>query len=47
MEKEIKEDVPTNSMGASSSTSGPINTIDPLLFKKKVKGILRRKLMEK
>ena len=27
--------IPTNNMGTSSSDSGPINTIDPLLFKNK------------
>ena len=34
----IKEDtasaVPTNSMGASSTSSGPIQTFDPLLMRK-------------
>lgn len=39
----LKEDAPTNSMGASSSVSGPINTYDPLLkTKKKTKEIVRR-----
>jgi hypothetical protein len=32
----LREDVPMNSMGASSSTSGPIQTYDPLLFRKKL-----------
>jgi hypothetical protein len=41
----IKEDAPTNSMGASSSTSGPINTYDPLLKtrkKKIINDVIRR-----
>jgi hypothetical protein len=37
--KSIMEDgeVPTNAMGASSSTEGPIQTFDPILSKKKMK----------
>lgn len=35
--KNIAEDAPTNCMGASSSTSGPISSYDPLLMKKKKK----------
>ena len=35
------EDAPTNSMGNSSSISGPINTFDPILGKKKVQKRLR------
>ena len=37
---EENEGAPTNSMGASSSTQGPIQTFDPLL---KLKKILKRK----
>lgn len=33
----VTEDAPTNAMGASSSTSGPIQTYDPMLGKKKKK----------
>lgn len=33
----VQEEAPTNSMGTSSSTSGPINTYDPLLKTKKNK----------
>jgi len=47
--KNIKEDVPTNSMGLSSSTSGPVQTYDPLLGdkdkrKKRIKDMWRRML---
>lgn len=40
----IKEEAPTNSMGVSSSTSGPINTYDPFLKSKKktIKNIIQR-----
>ena len=39
MSSNIKEDAPTNSMGASSSTAGlgPIDTYDPLLKTKRGK----------
>ena len=33
----MKEEVPTNSMGQSSSTTGPIKTVDPLLKRKPLK----------
>jgi hypothetical protein len=36
----MSEDAPTNAMGASSTTSGPIQTFDPMLKKKKM---LKRK----
>ena len=37
MTKELKEDAPTNSLGASSSTpgTGPVDTYDPILFQHK------------
>lgn len=35
--KEIKEDAPTNSMGASSSANGPVQSYDPMLMKNKKK----------
>lgn len=41
----VKEEAPTNSMGASCSTSGPINTYDPFLKTKKkaaVRNVARR-----
>jgi hypothetical protein len=41
--KKLKEDAPTNSMGASSSSRGPIQTYDPLLGSKKKKIIKRFK----
>ena len=48
--KKLQEDFPTNSMGASSSTSGPIQTFDPLLFtqerKKKVMTIMAKRRKE-
>lgn len=44
----IKEDeVPTNNIGGSSSTAGPVQTFDPLLSintKKKRSTVLKRKL---
>lgn len=41
----ISEEFPTNAMGTSSSTAGtgPIDTFDPLLFKKMKKKMIRRK----
>lgn len=43
--KKIKEDeAPTNAMGDSSSTQGPIQTFDPLLGAKKKKKILKRSI---
>ena len=50
--KNIKEDVPTNSMGLSSSTQGPVQTYDPLLGdkdrrKKRIKDMWRRMLGRK
>ena len=41
--KKIKEEVPANAMGGSSSTEGPIRTFDPLLKRaKKATKLLRR-----
>lgn len=46
----IQEEFPTNSMGASSSTSGPVQTFDPLLFhgerKKKIRNIIAKRRKE-
>ena len=53
--KEVKEDVPTNSMGLSSSTpgTGAIDIFDPLLRaslrkarKEKIVNIWKRKLLD-
>lgn len=33
----MKEEVPTNSMGQSSSSTGPVKTFDPLLKRKPLK----------
>ena len=44
--KQVKEDMaaPANSMGASSSTSGPVQTFDPLLkIKKKIFDRIRKR----
>ena len=35
--KKLKESTPTNAMGQSSSSAGPIQTVDPLLKKKPLK----------
>jgi hypothetical protein len=40
---ETESGVPTNSMGASSSSSGPIQTFDPLLIARPIK---RKKLSD-
>ena len=52
VKKKLKEDVPTNSMGLSSSTSGPVQTYDPLLGqkdkrKKRIEDMWRRMLGRK
>lgn len=40
--KVVKEQSPTNSMGGSSTSQGPIQTFDPLLRKGKKKKVLKR-----
>jgi len=42
--KHIQEETPANAMGNSSSSSGPIQTFDPLISK--VKKMLRRRPIE-
>jgi hypothetical protein len=40
----VEDEAPTNAMGNSSSTQGPIQTFDPLLGAKKKKKILKRSI---